>query len=484
MTVEPVAEFYESGNAPHEALGRAARRLSQGGALYLGGGVGVERQSKPTGDIFRVAKGTGSAREFPGPLSAVMHAFSQAGASTAPDTPGGAQKVSDPAAAARLRELADEEAEANNQIARYQRVLDRRARTTAAVTWSPAAKSEDDWEARRIDELKANLTSIVQERKKLLASGRVEEGALSEAETGKPGTNWKQVTPDHKRKIGPIVRHYMGKAHPFRECVRDNRERFGADAEKVCAVVKDMGEKTTKWRKGGKGKLNEAGELLLTEASERLAIVDEAFGVGTVVAIAEGLTFEDPRLEGLDEAVIADLGLLALAGHPLAVEAFVNPAQRQALANGGKAAPGQRRSPSVSSFDETKHPRGGRGSSQGGRFVSKSGGGATEVRTVQHRLGVSTDGKFGPRTEAAVRDFQRRKGLQVDGVVGRQTLAAMAGKRNAASVKPGGLTRADRSELQRIRKTQVRRRASSTPTRGRGGVIVEAYSPALAPLQE
>jgi peptidoglycan hydrolase-like protein with peptidoglycan-binding domain len=70
---------------------------------------------------------------------------------------------------------------------------------------------------------------------------------------GKPGTNFTQVTPAHRKKINPIVRHYMGKAHPFTACVRDNTKRFGPErAKKVCAVVKDMGEGTTKWRKGGK----------------------------------------------------------------------------------------------------------------------------------------------------------------------------------------------------------------------------------------
>jgi hypothetical protein len=60
------------------------------------------------------------------------------------------------------------------------------------------------------------------------------------------------------RAMGPAARghlqnlidYYMKKPHPFTECVRDNTKRFGEDgAKRVCAVLKDMGEGTTKWRK-------------------------------------------------------------------------------------------------------------------------------------------------------------------------------------------------------------------------------------------
>jgi hypothetical protein len=63
---------------------------------------------------------------------------------------------------------------------------------------------------------------------------------------------FKQVTKRNRAKIAPIVNHYRGKRHPFRACVRDNRKRFGPNAERVCAVVKDMAYGTTSWRKGGR----------------------------------------------------------------------------------------------------------------------------------------------------------------------------------------------------------------------------------------
>lgn len=67
-------------------------------------------------------------------------------------------------------------------------------------------------------------------------------------ETGKPGTNFRQVTPGHKKTLSPLMRHYGKMAHPFTACVRDNRKRFGERAERVCAVLKDLIRGTTKWR--------------------------------------------------------------------------------------------------------------------------------------------------------------------------------------------------------------------------------------------
>lgn len=49
------------------------------------------------------------------------------------------------------------------------------------------------------------------------------------------------------------------------------------------------------------------------------------------------------------------------------------------------------------------------------------------VKKIQKGVDVKADGKFGPKTEAAVRQFQRDQGLVPDGIVGPQTWAALGG---------------------------------------------------------
>jgi peptidoglycan hydrolase-like protein with peptidoglycan-binding domain len=49
-----------------------------------------------------------------------------------------------------------------------------------------------------------------------------------------------------------------------------------------------------------------------------------------------------------------------------------------------------------------------------------------QVALLQHELGITVDGVYGPETEAAVEAFQRSRGLTVDNVVGSQTGAALA----------------------------------------------------------
>lgn len=48
-----------------------------------------------------------------------------------------------------------------------------------------------------------------------------------------------------------------------------------------------------------------------------------------------------------------------------------------------------------------------------------------DVMLLQQRLGISSDGRFGADTDAAVRDYQRRNGLKVDGIVGEKTWASL-----------------------------------------------------------
>jgi hypothetical protein len=112
-------------------------------------------------------------------------------------------------------------------------------------------------------------------------------------------------------------------------------------------------------------------------------------------------------------------------------------------------------------FDESKHPRGGKGSTAGGKFIAKGSSGS-EVRAVQRRLGARVDGDFGSMTEAAVKRFQQKHGLTVDGIIGRQTVAALRGRKDAKRVKVGGLSTADRDFLSGHVRGKGRRRRSTS----------------------
>jgi peptidoglycan hydrolase-like protein with peptidoglycan-binding domain len=54
--------------------------------------------------------------------------------------------------------------------------------------------------------------------------------------------------------------------------------------------------------------------------------------------------------------------------------------------------------------------------------------------------GTGADGKFGPKTAAAVKQFQQDFGLQVDGIAGDQTMSALnrLGAKPAAAPAPSG----------------------------------------------
>lgn len=62
-----------------------------------------------------------------------------------------------------------------------------------------------------------------------------------------------------------------------------------------------------------------------------------------------------------------------------------------------------------------------------GRPTLRRGVTGALTRQVQAKVGVTVDGNFGPRTEAAVRRFQREHGLVPDGIVGPRTWRALDG---------------------------------------------------------
>ena len=55
----------------------------------------------------------------------------------------------------------------------------------------------------------------------------------------------------------------------------------------------------------------------------------------------------------------------------------------------------------------------------------RKGSRGASVTKLQDKLGLDTDGKFGPGTEKAVKAWQSENGMSADGLVGVKTLAAM-----------------------------------------------------------
>jgi peptidoglycan hydrolase-like protein with peptidoglycan-binding domain len=54
-----------------------------------------------------------------------------------------------------------------------------------------------------------------------------------------------------------------------------------------------------------------------------------------------------------------------------------------------------------------------------------AGAQGSTVKALQHALGITQDGVYGPQTRHAVRAFQASHGLEVDGIAGPQTLGAL-----------------------------------------------------------
>ena len=55
----------------------------------------------------------------------------------------------------------------------------------------------------------------------------------------------------------------------------------------------------------------------------------------------------------------------------------------------------------------------------------RSGSNGVWVTKLQNALGIQADGKFGPKTDAALRAFQEANGLEPDGIAGRNSYRAL-----------------------------------------------------------
>jgi peptidoglycan hydrolase-like protein with peptidoglycan-binding domain len=89
----------------------------------------------------------------------------------------------------------------------------------------------------------------------------------------------------------------------------------------------------------------------------------------------------------------------------------------------------------------------------------RRGSTGTDVSSLQQMLidkgynlgDTGADGKFGPRTAAAVRQFQTDFGLQADGIAGDQTMSALnkLGAKPAAAPAPGRVDRDQQGSITR-----------------------------------
>jgi peptidoglycan hydrolase-like protein with peptidoglycan-binding domain len=120
------------------------------------------------------------------------------------------------------------------------------------------------------------------------------------------------------------------------------------------------------------------------------------------------------------------------ARHGLTVDGVVGPATWSVLGVSGEETLTPPAS-AIAHHDSTRATVADTGESSSEGEGSSSGGDA--VTRLQARLNLSTDGTFGPETEAAVRRLQARHGLTVDGVVGPATWSVL-GVDSAQTLKP------------------------------------------------
>lgn len=63
-------------------------------------------------------------------------------------------------------------------------------------------------------------------------------------------SNYQAVTanPNSMGHLRFLLKHYAKKAHPWKECYKDNFKRFGPKTAGLCAVLKDTIRQGTSWR--------------------------------------------------------------------------------------------------------------------------------------------------------------------------------------------------------------------------------------------
>lgn len=106
----------------------------------------------------------------------------------------------------------------------------------------------------------------------------------------------------------------------------------------------------------------------------------------------------------------------------------------------------------------------------------KRGSYGPDVSALQRQLGISADGIYGPRTEAAVRAFQERSGLVVDGIAGPVTLARLSPGKALTERDLQGAADALGADLASIKAvTEVESRGSGFLPDGRPVILFERH---------
>ena len=83
-------------------------------------------------------------------------------------------------------------------------------------------------------------------------------------------------------------------------------------------------------------------------------------------------------------------------------------------------------------------------------MLLKKGSTGEYVMQLQDALGLTADGKFGPKTEAAVKEYQKANGLKPDGIVGAKTWKDISQIKNAYSLQQIYNTIKEKSESSSI----------------------------------
>jgi cell wall-associated NlpC family hydrolase len=149
------------------------------------------------------------------------------------------------------------------------------------------------------------------------------------------------------------------------------------------------------------------------------------------------------------KAALSGMGGTAVVGTVLVGTAFTNAGAAQAAAPQHTAATVSHQAQAPQAQAPQAHSTGAQGKAAPTYASLKSGSTlhwgtrGDRVSILQaglnaHGAGLAVDGKFGPKTHAAVQNFQRSAGLKVDGRVGPDTRGALNGNTSASASSNSG----------------------------------------------